>query len=413
MAPLITFLAPLNHSDDNDDDDDGAMPPLTMTTKNFETRNGLTTLGRQALDDTPSLRASSKSSSSVTSRVSDETSRSPSDGSSNCSAAEHDVDDPPPHMRRVFDFIQELGNAMDAVTRRMDKFEGLLDNIEVDSLRHQEEMRELREFFQQDGCVALQLKDLSGRLETCEREQQRQAALSVTPFADFEKASQEFLQQHLSESLAAVVNNACERTLERLRIDIGENFGAPVVADDFGNERQLSSLFDREEYSCTSVTSTSRSWSKVHFGNKAKTPSSGGAARFPRPASRVMSTWSAPHVCSEPSIQPLVTNNEIHVATSADLPENASPRPTSSARFDIGLANSPEIDNMCVKADKAGALYWAKLGSKRMQESLNVQSDCHAANPMLSGDPKFVGDIDRLAEARPPRRSRHRTTTCS
>lgn len=151
---------------------------------------------------------------------------SPADDSTIHSNDDVDSDGASDQMKRVFEFIHEVAAGMDEFSRRMDKFEGVLDHLEIDGVQQTEEMRELKVFLGQGDPSVCEWKHLCDRVVQCEREQQllaealerRQSEIMLAAAADVEKACQESLQRVLSESL----QKECEDAFQRLKFDLSE-----------------------------------------------------------------------------------------------------------------------------------------------------------------------------------------------
>lgn len=146
-----------------------------------------------------------------------------------------DNDYPPLEMQRIFDFIHELGAGMDEFKSRADKIEGVLDHLEIDGLRHADELKELKECFNQNDRGLAKLSDLTVRVEQCERKahgfaelmEQRQADLLAAAAMDVEKACQDSLERYWAESGVAQVQKACEDALDILRLDLSVILAEP------------------------------------------------------------------------------------------------------------------------------------------------------------------------------------------
>lgn len=152
---------------------------------------------------------------------------------------EKSFDDSPPEMELVFKFIQELGAGMDEFKIRIDKFESVLDHLEVDGLRQADEMKELKEDVDQHNREFAKLNDISIRAERCEHEthclkelmEQRQADLLAAAVADVENICQASLEGYWAEAGVAQVHKACETALEGLLFDLSVIAGETTEHD--------------------------------------------------------------------------------------------------------------------------------------------------------------------------------------
>lgn len=156
-----------------------------------------------------------------------ETLSSAAHGSSN--PPRHDcIDETPPEMLQILNLIQEMGAGMDEFKSRVDKFESVLDHLEIDGLRQADEIKELKKAVGECEREHVEFTELSDCVERCEHEQQRltecleqhQADVLAAAAAEVEKACQDAVQRYWAESGAQEARKACEDALERLQLEL-------------------------------------------------------------------------------------------------------------------------------------------------------------------------------------------------
>lgn len=217
MPPLSSSQVASSGSEDNekhdgedDDSDDSGMPPLTMS---------------KTEDKASRCHSCHDSDASCPSDVTRSSSSYASSASSDRTSSEDDRR-VPLEVKQVFKFIEELGYGMDAFKSRMDKVDGVLDHLEIDSLRQAGELAELKEFLgirPGDDC---HMDDLSIRLKHCERElqrltelvEERKAETVSVDQSDFCKKAQDTISEQvvkdIGEQLTHVESSSSRRTAE-------------------------------------------------------------------------------------------------------------------------------------------------------------------------------------------------------